>query len=333
MEPLVQPAILGVGFSVPNRVVTNDDPIFDYLRANQPNGVNLFQGYKERRFLEPGESIHGYTVAACQQALTQASLQPDQIDRLLGYSTVSHASTPNDLGKLHATLHLRANARVLAINTEFTNFIDALEIANDAIALGRYRTALIALASNWSRFLDFRTPAALSVGDGAGAVVLGPATHPGQFRVIDSEVLVDSKYFGAMEMAPLPVPGAGQRFTHPYFQILANGVDGFNNFAIPSVPQCVNALLARHQLTGADITLATHQASSVMMDRWQQEIQPRFYASTFTDYANTTLAALPIALAARYNEIPTDRVVLCGVGHYFHTTALLLGRNLPAPAR
>jgi len=116
-------------------------------------------------------------------------------------------------------------------------------------------------------------------------------------------------------------------FTHPYFQILAHGADGFNNFAIPSVPECVNALLKRHNLTGADITLATHQASSVMMDKWQIEIAPAYYASTFEDYANTTLAALPITLAARYEEIATDWIVLCGVGHYFHTTALLLGRT------
>ena len=217
---------------------------------------------------------------------------------------------------------------MLTVNTEFTNFIDALEMANDGIRLGRYRTALIALGSNWSRFVDFRTAPALSVGDGAGAAVLGPATDPGQFRVIDSEALVDTQYFDTMRMAPDLVPDAGQCFTHPYFRILPGGVDGFNKFAIPSVPQCVDALLQRHGLTGADITLATHQASSVMMDNWEEAIRPRYYASTLEQYANTTLAALPITLAARYDKIPTDWMVLCGVGHFFHTTALLLGRHI-----
>ncbi len=312
---------------MPRRVVTNDDHVFDYIRQNQPPGVNLFQGYKERRFLEPGETIDAFTADACRRALNQAGLAPNQIDRLFGYSTVSLASTPNDLGRLHSLLGLRADARVVAINTEFTNFIDALEIAHNGIELGQYRTALIALGSNWSRYLDFRTSPALSVGDGSGAAVLGPATDPAQFRVIDSEGLVADQYFDTMQMAPIIIPGEGQAFTHPYFQILPGGVDGFNNFAIPSVPECTKILLLRHGLTGADITLATHQASSVMMDDWEKEIQPRFYASTFEDYANTTLAALPITLAARYNEIPTDWVVLVGVGHYFHTTALLLGRN------
>ena len=308
----------------------NDDPVFDYQREHGGNnGGNLFQGYHQRRFLAPGESIDDFTAEACRRALVDASLGSSDVDTLLGYSTVSLASTPNDLGRLHARLRLRPDARVLAINTEFTNFIDALEIANDAIALGRYRIALIALASNWSRFLDFRTPASLSVGDGAGACVVGPATHPAQFRLVDSEALVDSQYFDTMQMVPINDASLGQRFTHPYFQIFPGGAEGFTNFAIPSVPQCVNALMERHGLTGADITLATHQASSVMMDAWQKEIQPRYYASSFADYANTTLAALPITLAARYQDIPTDWLVLCGVGHYFHTTALLLGRNLP----
>ena len=326
----IQPAILGTGFSVPSRVVGNDDPVFDYQREHQPSGGNLFQGYHQRRFLSAGEQIDGFTEAACRQALAGAKLVATDVDRLLGCSTVSLASTPNEIGRMHAALGLRANTRVLAINTEFTNFIDALEIANSAIKAGDYRIALLAFGSNWSRYLDFRTSPSLSVGDGSGACVLGPATSANQFRIVDSEALVDSQYFDTMQMAPIADPEFGQRFTHPYFQILPGGADGFTNFAIPSVPQCVNALIQRHGLTGADISLATHQASSVMMDVWQKEIQPRYYASTFDDHANTTLAALPITLAARYDDIPTDWVVLCGVGHYFHTTALLLGRNLPA---
>ncbi len=328
MNGSIQPAILGVGYSVPELVITNDNPIFNYIRANQPNGVDLFQGYKERRFLEPGEQIDTHTVAACNRALEQAGLNASQVDRLLGHSTVSFASTPNDLGGIHRNMGLRNDARVIAVNTEFTNFIDALEIAHADIVLGRYRTALIAVASNWSRFLDFRTPAALSVGDGAGAAVLGPATDPGQFHIVDSEALVDSTYFNTMQMSPMKSQHGDQSFTHPYFQILEGGAEGFSNFAIPSVPQCVRALLKRHNLTGADITLATHQASSIMMDNWKTEIAPRYYASTFEDYANTTLAALAITLAAQYQQIPTDWIVLCGVGHYFHTTALLLGRAL-----
>jgi 3-oxoacyl-[acyl-carrier-protein] synthase-3 len=321
------PAILGTGYSVPSRVITNDDPIFDYIRKNQPPGVNLFEGYHQRRFLEPGQPISELMADSSSKALAAAGLTIDQIDRLYGYSTVSLASTPNDLGSLHGLLKMRPDARVISVNTEFTNFIDALEMANDNIMLKRSRYALVTVGCNWSRFVDFRTSPALSAGDGAGSVVLGPATAPGQFRVVDTVALVGDQYFGTMQMAPEAITGQGQAFTHPYFQILAGGVDGFNKFAIPSVPQCVNLLLKRHKLTGSDISLATHQASSVMMDQWQKEIHPRYYASTFKEYANPTLAALPISLAARFAEIPTDWVVLCGVGHYFHTTAMLLGRS------
>lgn len=131
-----------------------------------------------------------------------------------------------------------------------------------------------------------------------------------------------------MVMQPEVVPGEGQKYTHPYFQILPNGAEGFQNFAIPSVPEVVGALLKRHGLSGSDITLATHQASSVMLEAWQKEINPRYYAQTFDNFANTTLAALPISFAYCYDRIPTDWMVLCGVGHYFHTTAILLRRGL-----
>jgi len=324
----MNPAILGTGYSVPSRVITNDNPIFDYIRANQPPGTNLFEGYHERRFLEPGQQITELMADSSRKAMTAAGLTTSQIDRLYGYSTVSLASTPNDIGSLHGLLKMRSDARVIAVNTEFTNFIDALEMADDNITLGRSTYALITVGCNWSRYVDFRTSPALSAGDGAASVVLGPATDPSQFHIIDTVALVGDQYFGAMQMAPEPIPGQGQAFTHPYFQILTGGAAGFTDFAIPSVPQCVDLLLKRHKLTGGDISLATHQASSVMMDQWQQQIQPRYYASTFKEYANPTLAAVAISFAARYNEIPTDWVILCGVGHYFHTTAILLGRNL-----
>lgn len=169
------PAIIGHGYAVPDRIVENNDPIFDYIRDHQLQGQNLFQGYHERRFLEPGQEITELMSQASQDAIKMAGLTPQLVDRLYGYSTVSLASTPNDLGSVHGALHLRADARVIAINTEFTNFPDAIEAAHDAICAGRCRNALITLGSNWSRFVDFRTPPALSAGDGAAAVVLGLA--------------------------------------------------------------------------------------------------------------------------------------------------------------
>lgn len=322
------PAILAASYAVPERVVGNDNPIYDYLRQHQLQGQNLFQGYHERRFLAPGQPVTDLMLQAAQEALAKAGLAADAVDRLYGYSSVSLASTPNDLGLLHKSLGMNQHARAIAINTEFTNFPDAMEAASDAIVTGRCGNALIALGSNWTRFVDYRTPAALSAGDGAAAVVLGPRTDKSHFELVDSEALVGSEYFGTMVMQPEPVPNAGNQFTHPYFQILAGGAQGFTDFAIPSVPQVTEALLKRHGLTGSDITLATHQASSVMLDQWEKEIKPRFYAKTFDNFANTTLAALPITFAFHYDDIPTDWVVLCGVGHYFHTTAILLRRGI-----
>lgn len=327
LDPKTAPAITGWAYAVPDKIVTNDNPIFDYIRSHQLQGQNLFQGYHERRFLEPEQPITDLMLQACCGAIAKAGLSADAVDRLYGYSTVSLASTPNDLGLLHKLLPMRPDARVIAINTEFTNFPDAVEAAHDAILAGRCGNALIAVGSNWTRFVDYRTPAALSAGDGAAAVVLGPRTDESQFELVDSEALLGSEYFGTMVMQPEPVPQQGGKFTHPYFQILANGAEGFTDFAIPSVPQVVKALLNRHNLTGSDITLATHQASAVMLDQWQKDIQPRFYAQTFDNFANTTLAALPITFAYQYDQIPTEWVVLCGVGHYFHTTAVLLRRG------
>ena len=321
------PAIIAATYAVPDRIVENSDPVFDYIRNHQLEGQNLFQGYHERRYLEPGQVVTELMVQASRRAIASAGLTASAVDRLYGYASVSLASTPNDLGLLHRELGMSCTSRVIAINTEFTNFPDSVEAAHDAIRAGRCASALICLGSNWTRFVDYRTPAALSAGDGAGAVIIGARTDRSQFELVDTEALLDGKYFGTMVMQPELLPNEGEKYSHPYFQILPNGAQGFTDFAIPSVPKVVGALLQRHKLTGSDITLATHQASAIMLDQWQEAIRPRFYASTFDNFANTTLAALPITFAFHYDHIPTDWVVLCGVGHYFHTTAILLRRG------
>ena len=69
------PRIVGYGFSVPAKIRTNDDPIFDWLKTHEPRGTDMFQGYDQRRVLNTGETLMTIMLPACIKALTDAGTQ------------------------------------------------------------------------------------------------------------------------------------------------------------------------------------------------------------------------------------------------------------------
>ena len=92
-----RPAILATGSALPETIRKNDDPVFDWLRANPPAHQDLFGGYDERRVLAPGEQLADLMVEAATTALQRASVAATEVDVLLGYASVGTWEMPNDL--------------------------------------------------------------------------------------------------------------------------------------------------------------------------------------------------------------------------------------------
>ena len=128
--------IVGVGYAVPAAIRKNDDPIFEWIKTNNPHGMGLFQGYKERRVLSPSETLKDIMVPAAQQALDDAKLKPEDIGILIGYASVSEDITPNALAQVYKELHLPDSCWIFPIDHEHTNFNDGLVLANALIQAG-----------------------------------------------------------------------------------------------------------------------------------------------------------------------------------------------------
>ena len=315
-------AILGTGYAVPANVRKNDDPIFDWLRAHPPPGQDLFKGYDERRVLAAGESLIDIMVPAALRALDAAAVARHDIDLVLGDASVSDYIMPNALAHLHAVLDLPPHAWILPINNEFSNFNAGLVIASSLIDAGRAHRALIVCGSNWTRFVDYHTAPAVSAADGAGAAVVGPGRG---FAVVDYETRSETSYYGTMYMQPdVARPDA---YTAPCYHITEAGQQGFVEFGEKQPIAVTLRLLERHGLKGSDIALISHQASSVLGDLWAAGIQPAQYLHSLGQFANMTVANLPVNLAYFEDKIEKQHLVLLGIGPEMHTHALLLHRH------
>ena len=333
-----RPRIVGLGHAVPEQVRGNDAPIFDWLKSHPQYGNKLFEGYKERRVLADGEDLMTVMVPAAQQAIETSGLVPDDIDLLLGCGSVSPFATPNELGHLHQKLGLPARTWVLPLNNEFSNFNAGLLLADGLIRAGRARNVLVVNGGAWTRYVNYHTPQSISAGDGAGAAVIGvQGGDPlAQWEIVDHCTITQSEYFGSMFMqgdrvsssAAGGTADAPGLWTDPYFHITERGIEGFKEFAVKVAPTAVTTLLQRHGLSGANAALIAHQASAVLLEAWQQVIQPKQFVQTITEFANMTVANIPVTLSwSRVNApVTTEYLVLFALGVEMHANALLLRR-------
>ena len=328
-----QTAIVGLGYSVPEKVRSNDDKIFDWLHANSPPGSNLFAGLKYRRVLEPPQTVVDLMIAASETALAQANLKVDEVDLIIGYASVSKYDAPNGLLDLHKQMKMPSNCRCISVNTAYTNFLDGLKLANDMIEAKSVRNALVVVGNNWTGHMDYHQPVSIAAGDGAGAAVLGPTSDQSRFRLIDWDNVTNSTYYGAFQLGPRVIEEPGKNseygsYTMPLMNLNGEfGRTAFKEFGMTVPPAVVNTLLERHRLTGSDITLIPHQVSAVVSDAWQGAVKAKLYVDTLEELADMVSSSQAVNFAKCYNQIETDYVVILGVGMAMHATAMLYKRG------
>ncbi|MEU8270090.1 hypothetical protein AB0B89_23395 [Sphaerisporangium sp. NPDC049002] len=281
----------------------------------------LFTGARTRRILGPGEDIEDLTVSACRRALSSAGVSPGQVDGLYGYVTVPEFVSPNGLFRVHRDLGLGRHALVVPLNCEFGTFVLALALAWEAMRAGRLTRALVAVGSNWSRHVDARNPHAGTIGDGAGAAVLGPSPN---MVLVDWISDTHSAEYGAMTMASRPEADGTARTTYRIEP--ASGVDAFRTSGMDGPPELIGRLLDRHGIAASDVTVIGHQASDVLIDHWKERLHPARYHDTLSRYGNLTIASAAVTLGTVADLIDTPYLVLFGIGIGSYQIALLIRR-------
>jgi len=324
--------IAGLGYQLPAQIRLNDDPIFDALKKNSSEAaiLALFKGIERRHVLGPNENLVSIMASAAEKAMLDAGVKAADIDLLIGCASLSKYIVPSDLGALHAQLALPRHAMPLPLGNDFSNFTQSLVIADALLRVGRARTILVVAGGDWTRAVNYNQGASVSAGDGAGAAVLGGPSTAVRWIVQDQQAYVRSDLYGGMfvsgdviEANPQP---QNQEYSGPYFHMTKDGVEDFKTFGGNEAPIPAQMLLARQGLSGSDVTLMGHQASTVLLDMWQKALQPAAVLSTIGNFGNMTVASIAVTLAAREADIATPYVLLLALGLDMHAHAVLLRR-------
>jgi 3-oxoacyl-[acyl-carrier-protein] synthase III len=293
--------ILGIGMSVPSRVVTNHD-----LAAKMETSHDWIierTGIEERRWVEPGQSGADLAAAASREAIERAGIQPKDIDLII-YATLSpDFNFPGTAVFVQRQLGLREIA-CLDIRQQCTGFIYGLSIADAYVRTGAFKHVLLIGSEVHSTGLDISTAGrdvTVLFGDGAGAVVVGRATDE-QHMILSTHLHADgseaeilwTEYPASARSPRLSAEAMAERKHYP----VMNGKKVFKH-AVTRMPQAIMEGMIANGLKLADIDmLIPHQANLRINQMVGQMIgmPPEKMHNNIQKYGNTTAASIPICM-------------------------------------
>jgi 3-oxoacyl-[acyl-carrier-protein] synthase-3 len=170
--------IIGTGHYVPEKIVTN----FDLMKMMDTSDefIVTHTGIRERRFVEANVCVTDIAVLACRAAVADAGLKMEDIDCIIMNTYSPDHNDPGCAFFLQAKLGL-GTTPAIDIRQQCCGLIYGMSIADHFIKGGMFRHVLVVCAEVLSKRIDGSREGrnlAILLGDGAGAVVLGPSDDP-----------------------------------------------------------------------------------------------------------------------------------------------------------
>lgn len=321
--------IKGLGFYVPDNVVTNDD-LSQRMDTNDA-WIQERTGIQERRHVIRGEdTTTSMGVKAAKIAIERAQISKDDIDFIIFATLSPDYYFPGPGVLVQRDLGLKT-VGALDIRNQCSGFVYALSIADQYIKTGMYQNILIIGSELHSHGLDMTTRGrgvSVIFGDGAGAAIISRETEM-QKGILSTHLHSEGQH--AEELA-LIAPGMGQRWVtdiirdndpndESYFPYM-NGQFVFKN-AVVRFTEVINEGLEANNLVVSDINmLIPHQANLRIAQFIQQKfrLQDDQVYNNIMKYGNTTAASIPIALTEAWEQGKIkegDLVVLAAFGSGF----------------
>lgn len=329
--PLYNSKISGLGYYVPEHVVTNED--LTKMMDTSDAWIQERTGIQERRWVQPGsgETTSSMGVKAAQIAIERSGIDKDEIDFIIFATLSPDYYFPGPGVLVQRELGLQRTVGALDVRNQCSGFVYALSIADQFIKTGMYRNILVIGSELHSHGLDKTTRGrAVSVifGDGAGAAVLS-REEDSQRGILSTHLHAEGQH--AEELA-LIAPGMGKRWVNdiladnnpedesylPYM----NGQFVFKN-AVVRFAEVIQEGLKANQLTSQDISLLIPHQANLRISQFVQKqfrLEDHQVYNNIQKYGNTTAASVPIALTEAWENgqvKPGDLIVLAAFGSGF----------------
>jgi 3-oxoacyl-[acyl-carrier-protein] synthase-3 len=324
--------ISGLGTYVPPRLLTNAD--LEKMVDTTNEWILQRTGIRERHIVDPGVATSDIAAPAAKAAIDEAGLTPDDIGFIVVGTTTPDTIFPSTACMLQAKIGA-TKAWGFDLGAACSGFTYSLTTGWSMVATGAVEHALVVGADVMSSIIDYTDRSTcILFGDGAGAVVLSPASddEPG---IIDFTHEIDGTG-GAV----LCMPAGGSRLPASHetvdkrLHFVKQDGQAVFKFAVKKNEEIAMRLLDRNGLTGADLDLyCSHQANRRIIEATAHRLGlgPDKVIINLERYGNTTGATIPLALADARREghlKKNNLVLLASVGAGFTVGSVLLRWSL-----
>ena len=315
--------ILGTGHYLPSIVRTNAD--LEKMVDTSDQWIMDRTGIRERRIAPEGVVTSDMATAAAQKALEAAELKPTDIDLII-VATVT-PDMPMPATAVYVQQKLGAGAcPAFDLSAACAGFLFGLSIADQFIRSGTMKHVLVIGVELLSRVINWedRTTCVL-FGDGAGAVILGPAggaTVDGKPRgLLSTKIQSD----GALAHS-LMIPGGGsvspmtpELIEQKKNKVHMRGQDIFK-VAVKNLYAATKGALDMTGMTADEVDwICPHQANLRIIDfaATRLGVPKEKVLINIDRVGNTSSASIPILLDEnlRSGKIRVgDTVAMCALG-------------------
>lgn len=288
--------IVGTGFYVPDKVLTNQD--LAKMVDTSDEWIVTRTGMKERHIAAKEQATSDLVIEASRRALKNAHLEVKDIDLIMVATVTPDTSFPSAACLVQAGLKA-GQVPAFDLSAACTGFIYGMIVAEGLITTGVVKRVLLAGAETLSRITDWEDRATcVLLGDAAGAVVLEESR--------DESGILSSYWAADGNLGPLLIqPAGGSRMPATketvekklhFLQMKGNEV--FKN-AVKRMSEAAEEALKRSGMTKDDITwLVPHQANMRIIKATGERLgvpEEKVFVNV-QKYANVSSATIPIGL-------------------------------------
>ena len=310
--------IAGVGYSVPDAVITNDD--LTKLYDTSDEWIYTRTGIKERRVVSGNENAVDLGENAARKAIEKAGINMADIDCVIAAASAPPQLYPALACNIQARLGIPNYVPAFDMTAACSGLIYALQVARGLIGAGLYKNILLIASDNNSRYVDWEDRGiSILFGDGAGAMVVTEAEDG-----IDDILSIDVRADGNVgQYIYMDFPGKNCPLVEPSDEtdskIHMAGRDVYK-FVVTTLPNYIDKCIEEAGMTAEDIDyLIPHQANQRIIEAMQQRLgyPDEKVVSNIKYYGNTSAASIPIALVegVEHGKVKLgSTAILCGFG-------------------
>ncbi|HEY7404085.1 MAG TPA: beta-ketoacyl-ACP synthase III [Candidatus Angelobacter sp.] len=327
MANLVRAKISALGTFTPPRLLTNAD--LEKMVETSNEWIMERTGIRQRHIVEKGMATSDLAIAAAKEALQQRGIPANELEAIF-------------LGTVTPDMFFPATACIVQdkigakgawgydISAACSGFVYALQTAVKFVESGAHRKVMAIGSDVMSSIINYQDRATCVIfGDGAGAVIVEPAT--------DDNYLIDFIHeVDGSGACSLYMPGGGSRNPSSHetvdrkmHYVHQDGQAVFR-YAVRKMAETSEAVLKRNGYTGKDVALfVPHQANRriIMSSAERLGLPEERIIINIDEFGNTTAGTIPLALESARQQgrlKKGDLVLIAAVGAGFTVGACLL---------